>query len=322
MNPFFDPSKSSSASVKSCGFIQSSSKCYFRQSYSEGSSWHAYKVSDRVFVGGESLSDIPGGANYTVDFEFGCQDYESGLFRTQYVDGIMGLSASEETLPFQLYNNKIISTRMFALCFRLGGGLLTIGGVDPSLHRYASVEHDRETVNIVQSQVLFAKLLRPKGWYTVSLLDILMINPADKSIKSIGGAIFKSIGGKGTIVDSGTTDTYLPSALAANFKALFTSIAKFPYDNKVVKLDTKRYNQLPIIVYRLESVEAGKTVDIKMYPHSYMEKHSADSYTARIYLTESSGAVLGANFINNHNTIFDIDNMRVGFARSDCTSSP
>ncbi|RYH05777.1 hypothetical protein EON65_43810 [archaeon] len=38
----------------------------------------------------------------------------------------------------------------------------------------------------------------------------------------------------------------------------------------------------------------------------------------RIYLTEGQGAVLGANFINNYYTIFDIENMRVGFARSDC----
>ncbi|RYG64348.1 hypothetical protein EON64_14190 [archaeon] len=56
MNPFFDPSKSSSSQIKSCGgmgtSLGSNSKCFFRQSYSEGSSWHAFKVSDRVFIGG------------------------------------------------------------------------------------------------------------------------------------------------------------------------------------------------------------------------------------------------------------------------------
>lgn len=42
-------------------------------------------------------------------------------------------------------------------------------------------------------------------------------------------------------------------------------------------------------------------------------------YTPRIYLTEGTGAVLGANAINEHNVIFDPDGLRVGFARSLCT---
>lgn len=342
MNPFYDPSKSTSSKIKNCGLIQSSNnRCFFRQSYSEGSSWHAFKVSDRVYIGGksslannyddhladlccvgENFADIPGGANYSVDFEFGCQDYETGLFRTQYVDGIMGLSASDETLPFQLFKNKIINTKVFALCFRLGGGILTIGGVDPSMHYYTDVSHSKRSsssnINTIQSQILFAKLLKPKGWYTVNMMDIMMINPADGSLKSIGGPIFKSLGSKGTIVDSGTTDTYLPSALASNFKALFQSITKLAYENKVMKLTSHQYMSLPTIVYRFEGVDGTKSIDIKVYPHSYMEKHSAESYTPRIYLTESIGAVLGSNFINEYNTIFDIDRMRVGFARSNC----
>ena len=49
MDPHFDPQKSSSSDVKQCG--PPGKKCFFRQSYSEGSSWHAFKVSDKVWVG-------------------------------------------------------------------------------------------------------------------------------------------------------------------------------------------------------------------------------------------------------------------------------
>lgn len=50
MDPFFDPSRSSSSLTKKCGI--NSGKCFFRQSYSEGSSWNAYKVVDKVYIGG------------------------------------------------------------------------------------------------------------------------------------------------------------------------------------------------------------------------------------------------------------------------------
>lgn len=48
----------------------------------------------------------------------------------------MGLSASEETLPYQLYAQHRTTSRTFALCFRVGGGVLTLGGVDPVLHQH------------------------------------------------------------------------------------------------------------------------------------------------------------------------------------------
>lgn len=51
MDPFFDPKQSKTSIQKNCG--QEGRKCYFQQAYSEGSSWHAYKVIDKVFVGGK-----------------------------------------------------------------------------------------------------------------------------------------------------------------------------------------------------------------------------------------------------------------------------
>ena len=50
MDPYFDPSKSHTSEIKQCG--GRGQKCFFRQSYSEGSSWHAFKVKDRVYIGG------------------------------------------------------------------------------------------------------------------------------------------------------------------------------------------------------------------------------------------------------------------------------
>ena len=125
MDPFFDPHKSTSATV--C----QGSRCKFSQSYSEGSSWEAFRVTDRMTLGSETgtLSD------QWLDFTFGCQVKETGLFRTQNVDGIMGFSASPGTLPFELHRSGKISSKAIAMCFKRGGGVLSIGGVNTALHK-------------------------------------------------------------------------------------------------------------------------------------------------------------------------------------------
>lgn len=306
MDPHFDPAKSKSSSIKHCN----NQKCFFQQSYSEGSSWHAFKVTDAVYIGGEKLQDIPTANNLSIPFEFGCQDSETGLFRTQNVDGIMGLSASEETLPFQLFNKQIVPTKLFALCFRVGGGVFTLGGVDVSLHN-----HPKSSV------VSYAKLLKKTGWYTVNLKDILLQNKKDSSLSSIGGALFKCNAGKGTIVDSGTTDTYLPQALFNNFVTKFKAITGLQYKTEAMTMSADQFEKMPSIIYRLESTVAGETIDVEVHPTSYFERHSVGKYIPRVYLTEQTGTVLGANFMNNHNIIFDVDNLRIGFAKSLCRYS-
>jgi hypothetical protein len=49
-------------------------------------------VVDRLWVGGLVDTDVAGGPDYSIDFLFGCQTSETGLFRTQLADGIMGMS--------------------------------------------------------------------------------------------------------------------------------------------------------------------------------------------------------------------------------------
>jgi hypothetical protein len=63
MDPHWDPSKSSTAGVLKCSATSSASsnkdikskhnKCFYSQSYSEGSSWHAFKVHDKLWMGGK-----------------------------------------------------------------------------------------------------------------------------------------------------------------------------------------------------------------------------------------------------------------------------
>lgn len=84
-DPYYDLDKSNTESIPLCG----GSKCLFSQSYAEGSSWHAYKVVDKIWVGGSSADEVANGDLYQVDYTFGCQTSEAGLFKTQLENGIM-----------------------------------------------------------------------------------------------------------------------------------------------------------------------------------------------------------------------------------------
>ena len=318
MDPYFDPKKSSSSSIPVC----SGTKCYFKQSYSEGSSWHAYKVRDEVWIGGESLLSGPNASNLSTKFEFGCQDMETGLFRTQYVDGIMGLAGAEDTLPHILHARGVAKSKVFAMCFRLGGGILTIGGVDSSIHA-----RPPNPTALPSSVVIFAKQMarKPAGWFAVRLLDVLLRHSKTGETKSIGVPAYKYNTGKGAIIDSGTTDTYLPSSSAHNFASLFRQLSGITYSNSKRDLTREEFDNLPTVIYCLEDI-SGNTMYIESPPSSYTEaivRHgftisAQPRYAFRIYLTEPSGTVLGANFMLGYNVIFDYDGRRIGFAKSDC----
>ena len=78
MDPFFDIKKSKSGSELSCSGV--AGRCYVIQSYSEGSSWKAYKVKDKVLVGGNTKPSTNDLDNLSVDFTFHCQGNLSSLW--------------------------------------------------------------------------------------------------------------------------------------------------------------------------------------------------------------------------------------------------
>ncbi len=296
---YWDLKNSSTARISKCG----KDPCSFGQSYSEGSSWKAFKVHDKFWVGGLTNAQVVKGPNHAIDFMFGCQTSETGLFRTQLADGIMGMAMAPDTLPYQLVEQNAASANVFAMCFRYGGGIMTIGGVDQRIHS--------------KSDIFYAGIRSQDGWFTPTLLDVQMLNTQSGDKTSVGMDQSKYNSGKGPIVDSGTTDTYLPSSIAANFKKLFKEISGVTFSNANIPLTETDLVRMPDLVFVLKA-EDGATFEVVMPWTNYIDKVGEGKFAFRIYLTEGSGAVLGANFMNGYNVIFDHDRKRVGFAKSDC----
>lgn len=284
-DPYFMPTNSTTAAILKCGI----KRCEMSQSYAEGSSWKAYKVKDEVYLAGGSTEDNRHASEFKLNMTFGCQTYETGLFRTQLEEGIMGLSNQLETIPHQLVAQGKAKSTIFALCYRLGGGIITLGGVDRRIH------HNVDTIH-------FAKYKSSGSWYGVIVKKVqFQIRGGDKDgqLVDIGSSFSSFQTSKGSIVDSGTTDTYLPRSMAASFMEKFKQITGMVYNNNEQSLDSKKLESIPNIVFTLQGAEAeAEDIKVTMLWSAYSEELKNGKRAFRVYLTESSGAVLGANFMD------------------------
>mmetsp|Transcript_3238 Transcript_3238/g.7165 ORF Transcript_3238/g.7165 Transcript_3238/m.7165 type:complete len:804 (-) Transcript_3238:211-2622(-) len=293
--------------------------------------------------GGEH--DLPGvGLQRKTDFVFGCQTKETGLFVTQLADGIMGMSAHPSTLPRAMYDQGKLEHNMFSMCFRrelhvskqgIVAGMLTLGGID-SRKDFAPMVYAR---NVAKS-----------GWFTVFVKNVFIRDKGGQSAKADGPHqtaerihvdLYAMNSGKGVIMDSGTTDTYLHESIAEPFERVWQRVTGRTYSNAPVKMNEKDLLLLPTVLVQMAAYDdtPPPEKDMGKYPGlaghvspqspqdvllaipatHYMEySPSKGTYTPRIYFTETAGGVIGANAMQGHNVLFDWENQRVGFAESSC----
>ena len=136
------------------------------------------------------------------------------------------------------------------------------------------------------------------------------------------------MGVKSCIVDSGTTDTYFSQTIANDFKAIFKRLSGIVYTNDNIALTNEALKKLPNIVLTFQSAATSEdpsespsramsaagggasTFQLLMPWTSYVDSVGDGKYAFRIYLNEPGGFLLGANFMNGYNIIFDADGGR------------
>lgn len=136
--------------------------------------------------------------------------------------------------------------------------------------------------------------------------------------------------GKGTILDSGTTDTYLPKAVAKVFAEAWARYTKTPISNRTQRYTHAEFETLPSVTFLF-----ANNVTMTVEPLSYMEGVPLETeesirkvvpwegsieLTNRIYLDEPEGAVLGANAMLGYDILFDAQGKQIGLAKADCAS--
>jgi len=185
---FWDPKNSTTLKVSNCtnkvsSKVEGTSKCAVSQSFKEGSSWKGYELTDKVFAGDMNMRLLPDAKDLSVYLKLACIQSSTGLFRTQFADGVLGLSYAPDTLPFQLKAKGIASTSTFALCFRVGGGILTLGGMDPKVNgksvKYAAMNTPRATVAGKNQTDVEGDVAR---WYGVTVLKVMLHRDGDDDV--------------------------------------------------------------------------------------------------------------------------------------------
>jgi hypothetical protein len=144
----------------------------------------------------------------------------------------MGFANHDAALVPSMVAAGVLQHRVFAMCFAYTGGNLVLGGDDARLH--------------TEEMVYTPMKSSGNSWYVVN------VNGVRIGSESIGDtAAFNT--GKGTIVDSGTTDTYLPRAVASAFQAAFKRASGFDYITEhTYRFSDDEIAALPSVYYELE----------------------------------------------------------------------
>ncbi|CAE8629714.1 unnamed protein product [Polarella glacialis] len=304
LDPLFDISLSQSARKSPCSHCEGSCSpdgtCGYVVSYTEGSSISGIWFRDLVQLGGSLNRNPPVGTS------LGCHTDERKLFYSQKVNGIMGMAPRSEgghpTILQELFRDKAhINTRVFTLCLAEWGGVMTVGGYDPSFH----------TAN---SSLQWIDLLSSR-FFTVIPYKLQL------------GAVSIAAGTEAfgtTVVDSGTTFTYFPSevynALLAELIAACTSGVE---DCGAVRESESCWHleegaspdQFPMMTLVFSNM-----VTVQWPPNAYLFRRTDPSLWCHSFADNGAdpNTVLGVSFFLHKNIVFDMDQSRLGIAEAKC----
>nr|CCA17657.1 conserved hypothetical protein [Albugo laibachii Nc14] len=302
-DPKFDATKSTSINFVQCKYEEGcdtcrDNLCVIHQRYSEGSMWEAVVMQDLIWVGNvDSDRAEMIMRRYGIRFKFGCQTRETGLFITQVENGIMGLGIGRNNIATEMYKAKRVEEHKFALCFGQKGGSFVIGGVDYSHHT---------------TKIAYTPLAKHgTSNYPIEVKDVRI---GGISLQ-VDAEHFKS--GRGAIVDSGTTDTYFPSAAATPFQEAFKRITGVEYNENKMNLTPEMVETLPNVSLIIAG-EDGEDFEISLNASDYILNDSNHHFFGTLHFSERRGAVLGASIMMGYDVIFDLEKKRVGFAEATC----
>ncbi|KAL4433645.1 hypothetical protein ABPG75_000086 [Micractinium tetrahymenae] len=311
----FDPEASATASLITCASPKcncgsprcgcSAQQCTYQRSYAEQSSSSGILLEDML-----ALHDGQPGAPII----FGCETRETGEIYKQRADGLFGLGNSDASVVNQLVKAGVIDD-VFSLCFGMveGDGALLLG--------------DAEVPGSIALQYtpLVPSATHP-FYYNVKMLSLAV----DGQLLPVSQSLFDQ--GYGTVLDSGTTFTYMPTPVFQAFKIAVESYALShklrrvpgpdPQYEDICFGDAPSHNDLEALsqVFPSMEIQFDQGTSLVLGPLNYLFVHTFNSgkYCLGVFDNGRAGTLLGGITFRNVLVQYDRANRRVGFGPAPC----
>ncbi|XP_019424818.1 PREDICTED: aspartic proteinase-like protein 2 [Lupinus angustifolius] len=316
---YFDTASSSTAALLSCsdpicayavqtattGCPSQDSQCRYTFQYGDGSGTSGYYVSDLMYfetvVGHSMLS------NSSATIIFGCSTYQSGdLTKTEKaVDGIFGFGRGALSVISQL-SSRGITPKVFSHCLKgegNGGGILVLG-------------------EILEPNIVYSPLVPSQVHYNLNLESVAV----NGQLLSIDPAVFATADNQGTIVDTGTTLTYLVQDAYDPFvNAITTAVSQFS------KPIISKGNQCYLVATSLGDIFPSVSLNFMggasmvLKPEQYLMHYgfldSAAMWCIGFQKVQQGFTILGDLVLKDRIVVYDLANQQIGWADYDCSSS-
>ena len=280
-------------------------QCMYTRSYAEQSSSSGVLLEDVV-----SLHD--GGAGVSVIF--GCETRETGEIFKQRADGLFGLGNSDASLVNQLVAAGEIDD-VFSLCFGVveGDGVLMLG------QSPAAAQIRMQYTPIIPSS--------SHPFYYNVRLDALSVGGDQLDISS---SVFQE--GYATVLDSGTTFTYMPTPA---FQAFSAAVEAYALQHGLVRVrgPDPQYDDICFggapehtdlramaAVFPSLTLHFSPAVTLTLGPLNYLFVHTFNSgkYCLGVFDNGLAGTLLGGITFRNVLVEYDRGNKRIGFGKAAC----
>ena len=276
-------------------------RCVFGDEMSPVHGWDAYAMRDQIWSSAESKKAK------SAEVKMGCWYQNQGAYNETGM-GNLGLSRGNSDLLNNLHDNGMIKTKAFTTCFSEKGGYMSLG---------------TDTSKAAQPDINWVPAMYSSShWWKVEVTGVRV------GETKVAGKMSAWQEGKGTLVDTSNTDTFIPAKLAPQFKEAFEKATGVEYIEHFglgqgYAMTEAQVAAMPSLYFDLNGGDertGGATIEVKASAYLAKNEYKDGKYTWRLLLhaEDPAGGVIGANSLRNHRVIFDDENSRIGFEGKDC----